>query len=245
MLRKLLVFSVLLNCSVVLMAQQQQIPKETLRTTGKIIGLFNAGYYVELESGKKWTIFLPDNTQYVEVLGQAEPRWLQRGAYVNFGGVFNSKGEAQAAIKDMQVFQPNKETKLGVQMDGIAGANKQLFGGQKTEPSEQTARYLISGRLMNIKDSKMTVSGPGFQMTVPIADKMTIRVKMNNPALARVGDKVEVNAWYYTPRAQLMQAKATSLKVTAALPFGYLEPKPDANEEGAERDGKDPAKNDD
>lgn len=91
----------------------------------------------------------------------------------------------------------------------------------------------------------MTVSGPGFQMTVPIADKMTIRVKMNNPALARVGDKVEVNAWYYTPRAQLMQAKATSLKVTAALPFGYLEPKPDANEEGAERDGKDPAKNDD
>ena len=97
---------------------------------------------------------MPDNAQYVEVLGQAELRWLQRGAYVSFTGIFNSKGVAQAAIKDMQVFQPNKETKLGIQMDGIAGANKELFGGEKTEPSEQTARYLISGRLVNIKDSK-------------------------------------------------------------------------------------------
>ena len=245
MLHKLLALSVMFICCTELSAQQQQIPKETLRTEGKIIGLFNAGYYVELDSGQKWTIFLPDSTQNVEVLGQAERRWLQRGAYVSFAGVFNSKGEAQAAINDMQVFQPNKETKLGVQMDGIAGANKQLFGGQKTEPSEQTARYLISGRLMNIKDSKMTVSGPGFQTSVPIAEKMTIRVKMNNPALARVGDKVEVNAWYYTPRAQLMQAKATSLKITAAVPFGYIEPKPDANKEDAEEDKKPPEKDDD
>ena len=57
MLRKLLTLSVLFTCCAGLQAQQQQIPKETLRTTGKIIGLFNAGYYVELDSGQKWTIF--------------------------------------------------------------------------------------------------------------------------------------------------------------------------------------------
>ena len=238
MLRKLLLLSIILTSFAGIQAQEQQIPKETLRTDGKIIGLFNAGYYVELDSGQKWTIFLPDNAQYVEVLGQAELRWLQRGAYVSFTGIFNSKGVAQAAIKDMQVFQPNKETKLGIQMDGIAGANKELFGGEKTEPSEQTARYLISGRLVNIKDSKMTVSGPGFQTTVPMADEVTIRVKMNNPTFARVGDKVEVNAWYYTPQAQLMRAKATSLKVTAALPFGYVQPQPDGNKEGDDKDEK-------
>ena len=224
MQRNLRVLIILLaTCTIV--TAQQQIPKETLRTTGKIIGLFNAGYYVELDSGKKWTIFLPDNSQYVEVLGQAEPRWLQRGAFVSFTGIFNSKGEPQASVKNMQVFQPNKETKLSIQADGIAGANKNLFGGNNAKPSEQTTRYLISGRLMNLKDGKMTVSGPGFQTTVPVDDNMTIRVKMNNPALARVGDKVELNAWFYTPRAQLMQAKATSLKITAAMKFGYVEPK--------------------
>ena len=244
MLRTLLALSMLFTCSAGLQAQPQQIPKETLRTTGKIIGLFNAGYYVELDSGQKWTIFLPDNSQYVEVLGQAEPRWLQRGAYISFAGTFNSKGEAQTAIKDMQVFQPNKDTKLGVQLDGIAGANKGLFGGQNTEPAEQTAKYLVSGRLVNIKDSKMTVSGPGFQTTVPISDTMTIRVKMNNPALARVGDKVELNAWYYKPRAQLMQAKATSLKVTAAVPFGYIEPKPDAKKEDGDKEKEEEKKDD-
>lgn len=240
MQRNLLALTILLaTCTIVTAQQQQQIPKETLRTTGKIIGLFNAGYYVELDSGKKWTIFLPDNSQYVEVLGQAEPRWLQRGAFVSFTGIFNSKGEAQAPVKDMQVFQPNKETKLSVQADGIAGANKNLFGGNNTEPAEQTARFLVSGRLMNIKDGKMTVSGPGFQTTVPVDDKMTIRVKMNNPALARVGDKVELNAWYYTPRAQLMQAKATSLKITAAMKFGYIEPKEKADpKEDGDKDEK-------
>ena len=67
---------------------------------------------------------------------------------------------------------------------------------------------------------------------------MTIRVKMNNPTLARVGDKVEVNAWYYTPQAQLMRAKATSLKVTAALPFGYVQPKPDPDNEGDDKNEK-------
>ena len=238
MQRNLLALTILLaTCTIV--TAQQQIPKETLRTTGKIIGLFNAGYYVELDSGKKWTIFLPDNSQYVEVLGQAEPRWLQRGAFVSFAGIFNSKGEAQALVKDMQVFQPNKETKLGVQADGIAGANKNLFGGNNTEPAEQTARFLVSGRLMNIKDGKMTVSGPGVQTTGPVDDKMTIRVKMNNPALARVGDKVELNAWYYTPRAQLMQAKATSLKITAAMKFGYIDPKEKADpKEDGDKDEK-------
>ena len=96
MQRNLLALTILLaTCTIVTAQQQQQIPKETLRTTGKIIGLFNAGYYVELDSGKKWTIFLPDNSQYVEVLGQAEPRWLQRGAFVSFAGIFNSKGEAR------------------------------------------------------------------------------------------------------------------------------------------------------
>ena len=90
----------------------------------------------------------------------------------------------------------------------------------------------------------MTVSGPGFQTTVPISDTMTIRVKMNNPALARVGDKVELNAWYYKPRAQLMQAKATSLKVTAAVPFGYIEPKPDAKKEDGDKEKEEEKKDD-
>ena len=53
MQRNLLALTILLaTCTIVTAQQQQQIPKETLRTTGKIIGLFNAGYYVELDSGK-------------------------------------------------------------------------------------------------------------------------------------------------------------------------------------------------
>jgi hypothetical protein len=69
---------------------------------------------------------------------------------------------------------------------------------------------------------------------------MTIRVKSHNPSLIRVGDKVTVDAWYYAGRAQLMQAKANSLKFISAKPYGYVE-KPAAAEAEkpapAEKDG--------
>ena len=54
-----------------------------------------------------------------------------------------------------------------------------------------------------------------------------------------VGECEELNAWYYTPRAQLMQAKATSLKITAAMKFGYIEPKEKADpKEDGDKDEK-------
>ena len=53
--------------------------------------------------------------------------------------------------------------------------------------------------------------------------KMTIRVKSHNPSLIRVGDKVTVDAWYYAGQAQLLQAKANSLKFISEKPYGYVE----------------------
>ena len=93
----------------------------------------------------------------------------------------------------------------------------------------QPARFLIAGRLVNINNGKMVVAAPGFQTTVSLAKKVTIRVKSNNPSLIRVGDKVNVDAWYYAGQAQLMQAKANSLKFISEKPYGYIE-KPAAAE---------------
>jgi hypothetical protein len=67
------------------------------------------------------------------------------------------------------------------------------------------------------------VEAPGFRTTVTLANKMTIRVKSHNPSLVRVGDKVNVDAWYYAGQAQLMQAKANSLKFISEKPYGYVE----------------------
>ena len=44
-----------------------------------------------------------------------------------------------------------------------------------------------------------------------------------------MGDKVNVDAWYYAGQAQLMQAKANSLKFISEKPYGYIE-KPAAAE---------------
>jgi len=218
-------------------AQQQQPPKETLRGDGIVTGIANGAIQVELASGKKWIVYLPDSPASIEVEGQAMLSWLKRGMFVSFAGVFDAKGNAQADVNDLMIFQPNKDTKLGAQRDGIAGANKELFGGTKNPDAVPTARYLISARLMNIKDGKMAIAAPGFQTVVPLADKVTIRVKSNDPRLVRLGDKVNVDAWYYTAQAQLMKAKASRLKFIADKPFGYVEkpkPKKPAKKEEAE-----------
>ena len=208
-------------------AQQQPPPKETLRVDGTVIAMGAGRIQVELKDGKKWVIFMPDTAEYIEVSGTAVLPWLKPGMFVSFAGLFDAKGAPQTEIKDMLVFQPNKDTKLGAQRDGIAGANKNLFGGTPNPNAVQATRFLISGRLVNINNGKMVVAAPGFQTKVVLAKKMTIRVKSNNPSLIRVGDKVNVDAWYYAGRAQLMQAKAIRLKFISEKPFGYVEkPKP-------------------
>ena len=91
--------------------------------------------------------------------------------FVSFAGLFDAKGVPQTEIKDILIFQPNKETKLGAQRDGISGANKNLFGGDPNSNAVQPARFLIAGRLVNINNGKMVVAAPGFQTTVSLAKK--------------------------------------------------------------------------
>ena len=210
-------------------SQQQPPPKETLRGDGTVIAMGAGKIQVELKDGKKWVLYMPDKPEYIDVSGTAVLPWLKRGMFVSFAGLFDAKGVPQTEIKDILIFQPNKETKLGVQRDGISGANKNLFGGDPNSNAVQPARFLISGRLVNINNGKMVVAAPGFQTTVSLAKKVTIRVKSNNPSLIRVGDKVNVDAWYYAGQAQLMQAKANSLKFISEKPYGYVE-KPAAAE---------------
>lgn len=211
-------------------AQQQPPPKETLRGDGTVLAMGAGKIQVELKDGKKWIIYIPDKPEYIDVSGTAVVPWLKRGMFVSFAGLFDAKGAPQTEIRDMLVFQPNKDTKLGAQRDGISGANKNLFGGNPNPNAVQTARFIISGRLININNGKMVVAAPGFQTTVSLAKKMTIRVKSHNSSLIRVGDKVTVDAWYYAGQAQLMQAKANSLKFISEKPYGTVE-KPAAVEE--------------
>jgi len=204
-------------------AQQQPPPKETLRGDGTVIAIGAGKIQVELKDSKKWVIYIPDNPEYIDVSGTAVLPWLKPQMFVSFTGLFDAKGAPQTEIREILVFQPNKDTKLGAQQDGISGANKNLFGGNPNPNAVQTARFIISGKLVNINNGKMVVAAPGFQTTVSLAKKMTIRVKSHDPRLIRVGDKVIVDAWYYAGQAQLMQAKANSLKFISEKPYGYVE----------------------
>ena len=215
-------------------AQQQPPPKVTLRGDGTVIAIGAGKIQVELKDGKKWVIYIPDKPEYIDVSGTAVLPWLKRGMFVSFAGLFDAKGAPQTEIKDILVFQPNKDTKLGAKRDGVSGANKNLFGANQDPNIVQTSRFLISGRLVNINNGKMVVEAPGFRTTVALANKMTIRVKSHNPSLVRVGDKVNVDAWYYAGQAQLMQAKAKSLKFVSEKPYGYVEkPAPAEEDEDA------------
>jgi hypothetical protein len=217
-------------------AQQQPLPKETLRGDGTVVAIGAGKIQVELKDGKKWVVYMPEKLEYIDVSGTAVRAWLKRGMFVSFAGLFDAKGAPQTEIKDILVFQPNKDTKLGAKRDGVAGINKDLFGGNPNPNAVQTSRFLISGRLVNVNNGKMVVEAPGFRTTVSLASKMTIRVTSHNPNLIQVGDKVNVDAWYYASQAQLMQAKANSLKFISEKPYGYVEqPAPPEKDEDASK----------
>jgi len=225
------VFSVsLLLVNNALQAQgNKQVPRETLRSTGTILRTAPGFLQVKTSDGGQWIIKVPDKAENISVVGSAEANWLQRGMYVRFTGLFDKRGKPSGTINQLQVFSPDKTTKIGVFPDsGLGLETKELFGDQDAASAPQAGKqgdrsqyspFMVSGRLAGAKGGKLTVLAGRTPVSVQLAETVKISVAVSNPGLARIGDNVELEAWYPANQKAAGKAIATKLKVTAAKPY--------------------------
>ena len=213
----------------ILAQANKQVPKETLRSTGTILRIAPGFLQVKTKDGGQWIIKVPDNQENISVVGSAEANWLQRGMYVRFTGLFDKRGKPSGSINQLQVFSPDKNTKIGVFPDsGLGLETKALFDDKDPAAAPQAGKgadrsqyspYLVAGRLATAKGGKLSVLAGRTLVQAQLAEKVKISVAVSNPGLARIGDTVELEAWYPANQKAAGKAIATRLKVTATKPY--------------------------
>ena len=213
---------------------QQQNPKTNLRTSGTITGMRNGVIQIKTADDDVWLVAMPDKATSLEIAGSALPNWVRRGMFVRFSGYYTAKGKPQGEIRELWLFSPDESTQFGVSRVADFG-QKKLFGegGSEEKPkTEPAAKFLVSGRVASLKDNKLTVQAGNYPVQATVSQKPVIHVNTNDWRMISLGDKVEVEAWYYTQAVKLRQAKATRIKVTQAKPFGTPPPEKEKDGEG-------------
>lgn len=230
MLRLTLPVCLVAFCTTSLLAQgNKQPPKEYLRSSGTILQIAPGFLQVKTKDGGQWVIQVPSNRDGVSVIGMAETNWLQRGMYVRFTGLFDKRGKPSGSISQLQVFTPGKETRIGVFPDsGLGLETKELFSDDDAaaapQPGKQPAGsqfspFLVAGRLASMKGGRLSVLAGRTVVQTQLAEKAKISVNVSDARLARVGDLVELEAWYPANQKAAGRAIATKLKVTASKPY--------------------------
>lgn len=216
-------------CTTSLLAQgNKQPPKEYLRSSGTILKIAPGFLQVKTKDGGQWVIQVPSNREGISVIGMAETNWLQRGMYVRFTGLFDKRGKPSGSINQLQVFTPNKETRIGIFPDsGLGLETKKLFSDAeaaapqpgKQPASSQFSPFMVAGRVASMKGGKLSVLAGRTVVQTQLAEKAKISVNVSDARLARVGDLVELEAWYPANQKAAARAIATKIKVTASKPY--------------------------
>jgi hypothetical protein len=93
------------------------------------------------------------------------------------------------------------DTQLGLIPDGqLGGGATALFSSDepaKKQSAPETMSFTVAGTLRGIKDGNILVVAGGAPVQSQLDEKATISVDVSDYSLAREGDSVQVNGWYY------------------------------------------------
>ncbi len=218
----------LLNIATFAFAQNAE--KEQLRVSGTFRGAVRGGLQIATDGNELWNVRLPGKPDDISFTANAEVSFLRPGMYVQLSGVVNKKGQLAEPVSSLLIYTPQNRTDMGVYPENAGGeaANPLagLFMPDEPESNEQPAKgkgvkrvvedqpYRIGGVLSSLKGERFTVSAGGVQIKGELSEKVKVRVSTSNLAFAQLGDKVEMEGWYYAGARQ-QGAWANRLSVTA------------------------------
>jgi hypothetical protein len=224
---------------------QEDRPKENLRAVGTIRGVFNGGFQLATDTNEQWKVKLPDKASEVSFSGTADHSFLKPGMYVKFSAVMNHKGVVQGPITSLTVFTPLEDKDIGWWPEKAAGGGPSPLEGlfsqkevKKEEPKGKGKKiedeaYYVGGTLKSLKAGRMSVQSGGKEIKCVLAEDAKIKVATSDLSFAKLGDKVEVEGWYYANAKGGLWANQVS--VTAANTLQNEKKKPKTDDEPAEK----------
>jgi hypothetical protein len=203
--------ALLVVCGSFAIAQDREQPRENLTARGTLRGVFNGGFQLATDTNETWAVKLPEKAASISFSGTAEPSFLRPGLKVKFSAVMNKKGTVQEPVTAVTVFTPIEPKDIGIWPEGAGGESapnplQDLFVPKevKVEPKKPGKKPVITeqvcnvgGTLKSFKAGRLTVIAGGKEVKCELADNAKIRVATSDLAFAQLGDKVEVEGWYY------------------------------------------------
>ena len=209
----------------------QDQPRENLSARGTFRGGFAGGFVFASDSNETWKVKLPQKASEVSFSGTAESTFLRAGMKVTFSALMNKKGVVKEPVTALAVFTPQEAKDIGVWPEGVGeGAPNPLEGlfsprevkeepktkGKKPVVEDQVCR--VGGTLKSFKGNRLVVVAGRTEVKCELAENAKIRVSTSDLSFVQVGDKVEVEGWYYA-NAKQAGLWANSVSITAANPL--------------------------
>lgn len=231
-------------CALPAPAQQRRgQDREGVRLSGKLVALQPGLMQVEAKDGETWLIKVEARGNDLMYTATAKPEWLRPGMWVRFRASFDQRGRQQTELADVTVFTPQEGQQLGLIPEVSLGDG--LFSDEEEErkkerSTNQVTPYVVAGRIVGFKKSKMTVAAGNVPVTVEVPDTLRVAVEVADYSLAQPGDAVEIQGWKYP----MVPGRAIANRLTVNSENVLGNPPPAARrkkggEQDAGRDGED------
>lgn len=190
--------------------------KENKQGTGRLEGMQNGIYQVDLD-GQKWLVRLSPDAR-VHVRGEAEVGFVQPGRLVRFAAEFDRKRKTTTPVTEIEVGQLELGEKTGVFPDEAPGFSVDL---PKRGAPSLTSRMRVLAPVASLKEGVIQVGkykaelAPDAKVTVDLADLQ----------VASVGDKIFVKGWYIMSGALVAEEAEVTLSKPLSAPKKPVRPK--------------------
>lgn len=152
----------------------------------------------------------------VSIEGEADVNYLRTGHVVELTGEISEDSTFAEPIKEMKLVDAGRRPTLGL-FDPDADEEK-----ARPVRDPEAGTYRVRGRIAKVKDGEMLIIAGRLKLTAKAADDMKVDLTVNDPRAAKVGDEMELKAWYYEAYRPMLnrpgQALAEVIKITLSKP---------------------------
>jgi hypothetical protein len=200
---------------------QEDLPRENVTAKGVVKGVRPGLLAVVTEQGEQWLVKVPDRPQEVSFVASANRSWLRPGMLVKFKNTFDAKGRPVALVRQLEVISLRADTQLGLIPDSqLGGGSTGLFSSDepvKKQSAPETMSFTVAGTLRGYKDGNILVVAGGTPVQSQLDEKATISVDVSDYSLAREGDTVQFNGWYYLGQRDRIFSNRLTISSTQKL----------------------------
>lgn len=220
---------------------QGQIPGigglDVAEVNGKLDAASGNRLKITGDDGQDYLVSLNQQST-IDYEGTAEPEFLRPGMLVRFTCSFDTNGQPQQAVSELEIFQPMQRRRMRPdemqkQTPGIYPVVAPEARQQSQQPQHQrrqqpapqqppasaeaTQEYRIVGKVMGIEQGRMQVMAGNRPVMVELEPELKVTVASGDLTFSNPGDQIKVSGLVNAAQPNFIQAE--SVRIEGAEPL--------------------------